>query len=136
MEKDINKQIEQAILEMAKNPQDAEGYHRLSELYLAQQDYDKVMSVLESLLTVHPNDERALIGMGTMWFYEKDFRNIVGRVLATACSDLWDDSRSFPHYIELSSFQSPLDGYRHNFCHYLSHPLFGYHSSLPVGVYH
>ena len=32
------------------------------------------MSVLESLLTVHPDDERALSGMGTMWFYEKDFR--------------------------------------------------------------
>ncbi len=71
---DLNKQIEDAILAMAKDPQNTENYHKLSKLYLEQQDYDKVMSVLESLLTISPNDVEALVGMGTMWFYERDFR--------------------------------------------------------------
>ena len=71
---DLGQRINDAIMAMAKDPQNAEHYHTLSELYLEQQDYDKVMSVLESLLTIHPKDVQALVGMGTMWFYEKDFR--------------------------------------------------------------
>ena len=70
----LDKLINDAIMEMAKNPQDPAGYHKLAELYLEQQNYDKVMSVLESLLAIAPNDIEALVGMGTMWFYEKDFR--------------------------------------------------------------
>ena len=70
----LDKQINDAIMEMAKDPQNAKHYHKLSELYLEQQNYDKVMSVLESLLQIHPDDVQALVGMGTMWFYEKDFR--------------------------------------------------------------
>ena len=72
--KELDRQIEDAILAMAKEPQNIELYHRLSKLYLELQDYDKVMSVLESLLAIAPNDVEALIGMGTMWFYERDFR--------------------------------------------------------------
>ena len=71
---ELDKQINEAIMAMAKEPQNAEHYHKLAELYLNQQNYDKVMSVLESLLAIHPNDVQALVGMGTMWFYEKDFR--------------------------------------------------------------
>ena len=41
--KDLNKQINDLIMEMAKDPQNTELYHKLSELYLEQQDYDKVM---------------------------------------------------------------------------------------------
>ena len=62
---ELNKQIEDAILAMAKDPQNIANYHTLSKLYLELQDYDKVMSVLESLLTISPNDVEALIGMGT-----------------------------------------------------------------------
>ena len=32
------------------------------------------MSVLDSLLAIKPDDVQALVGMGTMWFYERDFR--------------------------------------------------------------
>ena len=71
---EINKQIEELVLAMAKDPQNVENYHKLSELYLKIEDYDKVMSVLESLLTIKPDDVQELVGMGTMWFYEKDFR--------------------------------------------------------------
>ena len=59
---------------MAKDPQNIDNYHRLSELYIQIEDYDKVMSVLDSLLAIKPDDVQALVGMGTMWFYEKDFR--------------------------------------------------------------
>ena len=71
---EINQQINDLIMEMAKDPKNADNYHKLSRLYLQLEDYDKVMSVLESLLTIYPTDVQALVGMGTMWFYEKDFR--------------------------------------------------------------
>ena len=71
---ELNKQIEELVLKMAQEPHNVDNYHRLSELYLQIEDYDKVMSVLESLLTIKPDDVQALVGMGTMWFYEKDFR--------------------------------------------------------------
>ena len=75
MEKqNLNTQINETMLAMAKEPKNVELYHKLSELYLELQDYDKVMSVLDSLLAIAPDDVRALVGMGTMWFYEKDFR--------------------------------------------------------------
>ena len=72
--KDLERQIEDLILAMAKDPKNIANYHALSKLYLELEDYDKVMSVWESLLTLEPNDVEALIGMGTMWFYERDFR--------------------------------------------------------------
>ena len=52
---ETDKKINEAIMAMAKDPKNAENYHTLAELYLQQQNYDKVMSVLESLLTVHPD---------------------------------------------------------------------------------
>ena len=36
---EINKQIEELVLAMAKDPQNIENYHRLSELYLKIEDY-------------------------------------------------------------------------------------------------
>ena len=74
MTKETEKQINDLIMAMAKDPQNIDNYHKLSELYLQMEDYDRVMSVLESLLTIKPDDVQALVGMGTMWFYEKDFR--------------------------------------------------------------
>ena len=71
---EINNKINELTLAMAKDPQNIENYHRLSELYIQIEDYDKVMSVLDSLLAIKPDDVQALVGMGTMWFYEKDFR--------------------------------------------------------------
>ena len=71
---ELEKQINETVLEMAKDPKNTEIYHKLSRLYLELQDYDKVMSVLDSILSINPNDVQALVGMGTMWFYEKDFR--------------------------------------------------------------
>ena len=70
----INEKINELVVKMAKEPNNIENYHALSELYLQQQEYDKVMSVLDSLLAIKPDDVQALVGMGTMWFYERDFR--------------------------------------------------------------
>ena len=70
----LNEKINDLVVKMAKEPNVIENYHALSELYLQQQDYDKVMSVLDSLLAIKPDDVQALVGMGTMWFYERDFR--------------------------------------------------------------
>ena len=65
MEKaELEKQINETIMEMTKNPKDLSKYHKLSRLYLEEQDYDKVMSVLESILAIDPKDVQALVGMG------------------------------------------------------------------------
>ena len=50
MSKETEKQINDLIMAMAKDPQNIENYHKLSELYLQMEDYDRVMSVLESLM--------------------------------------------------------------------------------------
>ena len=70
----LNEKINDLVVKMAKEPNNIDNYHELSELYLQQKDYDKVMSVLDSLLAIKPDDVQALVGMGTMWFYERDFR--------------------------------------------------------------
>ena len=70
----LNEKINELVVKMAKEPNNIENYHQLSELYMQKQDYDKVMSVLDSLLAIKPDDVQALVGMGTMWFYERDFR--------------------------------------------------------------
>ena len=44
---EINNKINELTLAMAKDPQNIENYHRLSELYIQIEDYDKVMSVLD-----------------------------------------------------------------------------------------
>ena len=48
----LNEKINELVVKMAKEPNNIENYHALSELYLQQQDYDKVMSVLDSLLAM------------------------------------------------------------------------------------
>ena len=40
---ELDKKIEEAIIAMAKDPQNADNYHRLSELYIQIEDYDKVI---------------------------------------------------------------------------------------------
>ena len=70
----LNEKINELVVKMAKEPKNVENYHALSELYMQEQNYDKVMSVLDSLLAIKPDDVQALVGMGTMWFYERDFR--------------------------------------------------------------
>ena len=56
---EINKQINDAVMAMAQDTQNIENYHKLAELYLQIEDYDRVMSVLESLLTIKPDDGQA-----------------------------------------------------------------------------
>ena len=43
---ELDKKINEAIMAMAKDPQNADNYHRLSELYIQQQNYDKVISMV------------------------------------------------------------------------------------------
>ena len=50
----LNEKINELVVKMAKEPNVIENYHALSELYLQQQDYDKVMSVLDlSLIHIY-----------------------------------------------------------------------------------
>ena len=40
---ELDKQINDAIMEMAKETQNEDGNHKLAELYMQQENYDKVM---------------------------------------------------------------------------------------------
>ena len=51
---EINNKINELTLAMAKDPKNIDNYHRLSELYIQIEDYDKVMSVLDNLLVRVP----------------------------------------------------------------------------------
>ena len=55
MEKnELNKLIEKTVLKMALNPKNAEHYHELAKYYAADNQYEKVISVYESLLAFMP----------------------------------------------------------------------------------
>lgn len=60
---------------MAQNPSDAENYHNLAKLYAMDNKFDKVISVYESLLNIHPDDSQALLNLGSIWFFEKNTKS-------------------------------------------------------------
>ena len=72
--KEINTQIQELVLAISKEPKNAALYHKLAELYAEESKFDQVTSVYESLLNMCPEDVQALINMGSLWFYQKDYR--------------------------------------------------------------
>ena len=74
MEKiDYKKQIDETMLKMAHEPENTANYHELARLYALQGKYDNVVSIYESLLNIHPNDSQAIINLGGVCFYHKDY---------------------------------------------------------------
>ena len=73
-EQEINKQIQSTILEIAKDPKNTENYHTLANLYGLQSKFDNMISAYESLLQFDSQDVLALVNIGSLWFYKKDYR--------------------------------------------------------------
>jgi len=60
-EQEIKQAIQKTVIALAKEPQNAEHYHELAKYYAMQEQYDKVISIYESLLAFNPNDMEALL---------------------------------------------------------------------------
>ncbi len=71
---EIKKQIDETIMKMAMEPTNPDHYHALANLYALDNNFDKVASVYESLLSIKPDDVNALLNLGSIYFYSKDFR--------------------------------------------------------------
>ena len=61
--KELEKAIEKTVLKMALDPKNA-----------LDNQYEKVISVYESLLEIDPKDMQALLNIGSIWFYSKEYR--------------------------------------------------------------
>ena len=67
--KEISKAIEKTVLKMAMEPKNTDNYHELAKYYALDNQYEKVISVYESLLEIDPNDIQTLLNLGSIWFY-------------------------------------------------------------------
>ena len=72
--KELNKAIEKTVLKMAMEPKNTEHYHELAKYYAMDNQYEKVISVYESLLELDPKDLQTLLNLGSIWFYAKEYK--------------------------------------------------------------
>ena len=72
--KDIDKAIQKVVLKMALEPNNTDYYHELAKYYAMDNQYEKVISVYESLLEIDPKDMQTLLNLGSIWFYLKEYR--------------------------------------------------------------
>ena len=70
----IKKSIQKVVLAMARDPKNTELYHELAKYYAMQEDYDKVVSVYETLLSIDAQDEQAILNIGSIYYFEKEYR--------------------------------------------------------------
>ena len=73
-EAEIKQSIQKIVLAMARDPNNTENYHELARYYAMQENYDKVLSIYETLLEIDPNDEQALLNSGSIYYYDKEYR--------------------------------------------------------------
>ena len=71
---ELNKNIEKTVLKMALEPNNVALYHELAKYYAMDNQFEKVISVYESLLAIDKNDMQALLNLGSIWFYAKEYR--------------------------------------------------------------
>ena len=50
---------------------------RLAKYYALDNQYEKVISVYESLLTIDPKDLQTLLNLGSIWFYAKEYKKLL-----------------------------------------------------------
>ena len=56
VKKELEKSIEKTVLKMAMDPKNTDLYHELAKYYALDNQYEKVISVYESLLEIDPKD--------------------------------------------------------------------------------
>ena len=72
--KELDRAIEKTVLKMALEPTNVVHYHELAKLYAMDNQYEKVISVYESLLDIDPKDLQTLLNLGGIWFYAKEYK--------------------------------------------------------------
>src|SRR5574344_37822 len=72
--KELNNAIEKTVLKMALEPNNTDNYHELAKYYAMDNQYEKVVSVYESLLNIDPKDMQTLLNLGSIWYYSKEYR--------------------------------------------------------------
>ena len=75
--KELEKAIEKTVLKMAMDPKNTEHYHELAKYYAMDNQYEKVISVYESLLELDPKDLQTLLNLGSIWFYAKEYKKAI-----------------------------------------------------------
>ena len=71
---ELEKAIQKTVLKMALEPNNTEHYHELAKFYALDNQYEKVISVYESLLDIDPKDMQTLLNLGSIWFYAKEYK--------------------------------------------------------------
>ena len=84
--KELEKSIEKVVLKMAMDPKNTEHYHELAKYYAMDNQYEKVISVYESLLDIDPKDMQTLLNLGSIWFYAKDYKKALSEDQLVATS--------------------------------------------------
>ena len=74
LQKDIQHDLNTTIMAMAQDPGNAQNYHTLAKLYAMDNKFDKVISVYESLLNIHPDDGQALLNLGSIYYFDKEYK--------------------------------------------------------------
>ena len=73
-EQEIKQAIQKTVIALAKEPKNPDHYHELAKYYAMLEQYDKVISIYDSLLAFDPNDMDALLNVGSIWFYQKEYK--------------------------------------------------------------
>ena len=73
-QEEIRQSIQKVVLAMARDPKNTENYHELAKYYALQEDYDKVISVYESLLEIDREDEQAILNIGSIYYFQNEYR--------------------------------------------------------------
>jgi tetratricopeptide (TPR) repeat protein len=102
---DIKKSIQKTVLAMAREPRNTEHYHELAKYYAMQEDYDKVVSVYESLLNIDPQDEQAIINIGSIYYFEKEMDKKRTSRLNKELKDLETYGDTFKVEVDPNNFQ-------------------------------
>ena len=72
-----SKDINDLIKRIVDNPNDSDSYLDLANIYLKNKDFDLAVNVYESLLEVEPENFIALTNLGSIFFYEGEYKKSV-----------------------------------------------------------
>ena len=73
-----NKNYKDKLLDrILKNPTDSQNYLELSNIYIAQNDYQSALDVYKQLLNVSPLNVEALINAGSLSYFLQDFERAI-----------------------------------------------------------
>ena len=72
---------------IAQLPDCDENYRVLANIYVADEDYNNALCVYEQLLKKFPDDLQALINVGSIFFYKKNYERAIESYLKASKID-------------------------------------------------